>query len=160
MILKRNTPVLFLRLSNFKNNDFVLEHKKIILNNGMTWMLKLGRKIDKKYLEEIIKCNSGLIIKESGKENFNFYFCKLESIKYDNSSIFPEYYYDYLEDQYYDLDYAIKEGNWFKITEIIKIDEYDVDKFIISSTKTPLKRLAINSRAPYSFCETIDIINL
>lgn len=160
MILKKGTPILFLRLSNYKGNNFVIEHKKIIKENKFTWMLKLGRKIDKSYLKKVIECNSGIIIKESGKTNYNFYFCKLESVNYDDSLVFPEYYYDYLNNQFFDIDYAQKEGNWFKITSISKIEEKDIDKIVISSKKTALKNLAINSRAAYAFCEADNDIEI
>lgn len=153
MKIKNNQKFLFLRMSNFQNFDFFEEHNKIIEEKGYVWILKMGRKIDKNYLKELIKNDSGIIIKKPSRLDDRLFYCKLESIDYDNSSIFPDYYYDYLTYNGYKVsDLTNNNSCWFKISEISLIPESIADSLVVSKNNNSLKNAAINSRTPYIFC--------
>lgn len=154
MKLNDNQQFLFLRMSNFENYDFIEEHKKIIEEKGYVWILKTGRKIDRNFLNDLIKENSGLIIKKPSRTDDRLFFCKLESIDYDNSNIFPEYYYDFLTYQGFKItDINRNNSCWFKISEITLISDKEAEKLVVLKNNNSLKNAAVNSRTPYIFCK-------
>lgn len=156
MKLFNDAPYLFLRMSNFNDNDFINEHSKIIKDNGYVWVLKMGRKINKEYLKEIIKNQTGLIIKKPSRSDNRLFYCKLESIDYDNSNLFPDYYYDFLSYNGYKLSDLNNNSSWFKISEISLIPNDIIDNFVVSKNENDLKSAALNSRTPYIFCKYIE----
>ena len=153
MNIKNNQKFLFLRTSNFNNFDFIEEHNKIIKNNGYVWILKTGRKIDPNYLRELINEDSGIIIKKSSRTDDRLFYCKLESIDYDNSNVFPDYYFDYLTYNGFRINDINRNNScWFKISNISLIPNDIAEKLVVSKNNNKLKNAATNSRTPYIFC--------
>ena len=153
MNLKEDTPLLFLRLGSFMGFDTIDEHRKVINDKGFVWMLKIGRKINESYLEDIIKNNAGIILKKSSKNDKKLYYAKLDSINYDNSNVFPEYYYDFLSEYGYKISDLNKSNcNWFKVTDIYELNSSESNKIIVSKNGKSLEESAANSRTPYIFC--------
>ena len=154
MEFKNNQQFLFLRMSNFDKYDFIDEHTKIINEHGYVWILKTGRKIDKKYLKELIKSESGIIIKKPSRTDDKLYYCKLENIDYDNSEMFPEYYYDFLTYNGFKIsDINHDNSCWFKISSITPIPSDITKDLVVTKNNNSLLNAAINSRAPYIFCK-------
>lgn len=138
MNIKKNTKGLFLKISDYKNYDYAKEHYECYKRNGYVWMLKIGRTIKSDTINEIIKSNGVLIIKSTVKNGNQFYLCKIEKCVIDEEIVFPEYYYELFENEYYDLDDLKRNNTWLKINYMSPIDMEVVNKYIISSSKRPL----------------------
>lgn len=132
MKIKKNTNNIFVRLVDYNKNDYLEEHLKIFSKNGYVWLLKMGKNVSPDFLNEVIKNNGGLIIKKTAKNGNDFYFCKFESNKYDESTVYPEYYNEIFNE--YATSNKSSLGTWFKITEMKKLKVPDVKKFKTIST--------------------------
>ena len=148
-IIKKDTPVLFLRVSNYKNYDFIKEHMRVLKENGSVWILKIGRMMNLKFIDEVIEKDGGLILKSPVKSGNHFYYCKLtkDRLPEDESElIYPEYYTTFLDEQYYTIDDFKKDGYWYKIESMREIPEEKMYNFIFAKTKKELSKIALYSR--------------
>ena len=134
----KDTPCLFVRLVDYKKNDFIEEHIKVFNNNGVVWLLKMGKPAKADYIKEVIKNGGGLITKSTAKNGSKFYFCNILEYNDNEELIYPEYYNEIFENEYYQQEEIKSIGTWFKITNIIEISDEIVDKFATISTNRSL----------------------
>lgn len=153
MIIKEKTPNLFLRLTNFKEYDYINEHKKCLENNGFVWILKVGKFIDKEFLESIIKNGGGIILKTPKRTDNKYYFCKLESYRpYNEKIVFPDYYKEYLESEGLDLNTTLRNENWLKISSMIELSDSQAEKFVTIKSQNKVVN-CVRSRAVFMYIE-------
>ena len=131
MDIKKDCKCMFLRIPSFyRNLDVIEEHLDIFRKHKELWIMKMGKKPDQDYLEEVIKNNGGLIIKKASKFGNQFYFAKLESISPNNKLIYPEYYNEIFKNMNKKLEDTFEDSVWFKVTEIYKLTMDDVGTFV------------------------------
>ena len=159
MKIKKNTKGLFLKMSDYKNYDYSKEHFECYKKNGFVWMLKIGRSINPKTINEIIKNNGFLIIKSTVKNGNQFYLCKIEKCSIDEEIIYPEYYNELFKNEYYDLEELKRNNTWIKINFMKPIEMDIVNKFIISSSQKPLIEGCM-FRISHIFIENIEDIEI
>lgn len=151
-IIKNGTHHIFLRLNDFRGNNYIEEHRNVIGKYGYTWLLKMGKTINKEYLENIIEEKGGVILKSSAKRGNKFYYASLEStdISKDDKLIYPEYYEEYFNYEHYSLEKVITEGHWFKINDMIELSDENVNKFVINKGRKPMYECAIETRVVHT----------
>lgn len=151
--IKKRIPHIFLRLNDFNNNDYIQEHRDVINKYGFTWLLKMGKTINKDYLNDIVEKKGGLILKSSAKRGNKFYYAEVVStdISKEEKMIYPEYYNEYFDYEYYTIEQAKQEGYWFKITNIIEVDDEFIDNFIINNGGKPMLECALETRVVHMY---------
>lgn len=138
MKIKRETPVLFVRISDYKKYNYVEEHKKVLDKNGYVWLLKIGKKSNENFVKKVLENGGGLIIKSTAKHGHNFYYCTFTTNKVDDSLLYPDYYNEIFDDEYYDLEELKKSCSWFKIEKMVPLSEEQVKKFVVIKTRRNL----------------------
>lgn len=161
MKIDKKKPHLFIRINNYDNYDYILEHKKVIERNGFTWILKIGKTINKDFIESLVKEKTGIIIKSSKKLGNKFYYCKVEDVDPHNKKlIYPDYYEDYFWYEGYNLEDLVDNGYWFKITTMTEIPKNIVDKFVIIKSQKPLYDCATETRVVHMYIENNSAIEI
>lgn len=135
-------------MNMFQKYDFVTEHKKIIDENNYVWMLKLGKKISIKKLDEVLNSDGGIVLKFDEKHGGAFYYCHICDYvvgKPTAEMIYPTYYSEMIDDykskNYYFEDYSL-EGTWFKMDSFVELKRSDVEKLhLVLNDKSVLKVL-------------------
>lgn len=152
-IIKKETPHLFLRIGDYEHYDYIDEHMKVYKQYGYVWLLKIGKTINKEYLKSIIEKKGGILLKKPAKKGNQFYYADLISIDIncDKDIKYPSYYDEYLYYEGFNLDDVKKNGYWFKITNIRKIDNDIVSKFIINSNNKSMIDYALNTRVVHMY---------
>ena len=129
----KDTPHIFIRLNDFEGNNYIEEHIKVEKKYGYTWLLKVGKTINKNYLNEIIEKKGGIILKSSVKRGNQFYYCDLMSIDPTNEElVYPDYYNEYFVYGGYENSNIKEIGYWFKIKNIREISDDLVSNFVIN----------------------------
>lgn len=130
----KDTPCLFIRLIDYKKNNFIEEHMKTFKENGIVWLLKMGKPAKETFIKDVIKNGGYLITKATARNGNDFYICKIEEYSSDEIPVYPNYYKEIFEDGYYDTNDILKLGTWFKIVELEKVEDKIIDKFVTIST--------------------------
>lgn len=138
MKIKKDSKSLFIRLVDYKRNDFAEEHYKTFLEHKKVWILKMGRRLNEEFIKDVIKDDGCLIIKSTARNGNQFYICKLNELNQDEEYIYPEYYNELFEENSYELSGIKRLGTWLKIVDMKKIDRNTVEKFETISTKRSL----------------------
>lgn len=157
MIVKKETPALFLRVSNYGNYDFIKEHKKILDEKGYVWFLKMGRMMNQKIITEIIEKGGLLIMKSPVKSGSHFYLCKLVENKVPvnkNEIVYPKYYNEIFEYENYQFEDFLHDGYWYKITSMEEISGQELYNFIFYKNKRMVTPKAIYSRVVNFYLES------
>ena len=160
MEIKKETPHLFIRLNNYDNFNYIDEHIKCINEKGYVWMLKMGKTINRNYIDDVIKSGGGLIIKSSKKDGNQFYYCNIISVdpKAEKELFYPKYYDELFYYEGYKLETLIENAYWFKINSIIPINYSIVDKFVVGKNNKKLTNLASETRVVHMYTKNIDEI--
>ena len=132
--IKKGTPCLFLRVSDFKRYNFIEEHLKVLKENNYVWLLKFGKNVKSDYLNKLKETNGGLILKSSPKNGNKFYYCLYDNVEVDDSLLYPDYYDEVFEHENYSIDDLIKTQSWFRIIKIIPIPEKELKKIETTSS--------------------------
>jgi hypothetical protein len=138
MNIEKDSKHIFIRLIDYKKNNFMEEHLKAFEKKGYVWILKMGKPSKIDYLKEVIENKGGLITKSTARNGNKFYYCKLDSYTPDKTLYYPEYYKEIFEDGYYDISKPDSLGTWFKVTSITEIPDSTVNKFVTISTERSL----------------------
>lgn len=139
MKIKKDTRALFLKLSDYKSYNFVEEHKNKINENGFVWVLKLGKKINSKVLEDLYESKGGIIFRSSKRNGNKFYYCNLvKTPKLDDELIIPDYYYELLSAEGYTIEMVRNNGEWFKIDSMTELTDESIKKFVSVSSGNDL----------------------
>lgn len=132
MIIKKETPCLFLRIPSFyRNLDVIEEHLKVYKEKKEVWIMKMGKKPNEDFIKEIINKNGGIIFKKASKFGNNFYFGKLTSIRpNENNIVYPDYYNEIFNNMNRSLNVSFDDSVWFKVTDICELTKEEVDNFV------------------------------
>lgn len=152
-IINKETPHLFLRIGDYEDYDYIDEHIKVEKQYGYVWLLKIGKTINKEYLKRIIETNGGIILKKTAKKGNQFYYADLLSVDInDEKEIkYPSYYDEYLYYEGFSIDDVKKNGYWFKLSNIRKINNDTVSKFIVNSNNKSMINYALNTRVVHMY---------
>ncbi len=155
------TPHLFIRLNDFADYDFIEEHQKVIQKKGYTWLLKMGKSINQKFIEALYKNESAIILKTSAKKGNKFYYCKLLNKELKEEKIsFPDYYKEYLENDFISFEEALNNGFWFKVESITLMSYECANRFEIISSKKNMVDCAISTRVVHMYVENKEYIEI
>ena len=162
MKIKKETPHLFIRLNNYENYDFIEEHRKSLEKNGHVWILKIGKTMNRDYIDKVIKENGGLIIKSTKSKGNQFYYCKVISADPNSETElkYPSYYDEYLYYEGYDIEQLKKNAYWFKIVSMIPIEYSTVDKFVVGKFNKKLTGLALETRVVHMYTKNREEITI
>ena len=138
MIIKKDTPCLFIRLGDYNKNDFLEEHLKTLKEKGEVWLLKMGKPVKENFIKYVAEQKGGLILKSTSKHGNKFYYCIFEPDDFMDKKIFPDYYNDIFNDNYYFKSNLSELETWFKIKKIIYLNNEQVEKFKTISTDRSL----------------------
>lgn len=160
--IKKETPHIFVRISDYEKYDYIEEHNNILKKEGYVWLLKIGKTINRKYLSDVVKSNGGIILKTTAKKGNKFYYADLldTDINNDDNPIYPKYYDEYLYYSGYDISYAKENGFWFKISNLREISNDIVSKFILNGNKKEMLDYAINTRVVHMYVSNKEDINI
>lgn len=122
MKIKAGEKLLVLRFNNYKDYDFIEEHKRIIGTDGIVWILKLGKPVPDKTLNNILLGSAGLILKAPKSLGGKYYYCQMldaQNMKPKDGMNYPAYYKELLEDMFWHS----MDGTWIKVNEFIELNE-------------------------------------
>lgn len=150
MTIHTEQKCLVLRVNNFQNYSFVEEHKRTIEQTGYVWMVKLGKMLSDKSLEEIIECGGHLILKTPKKQNEAYYYAHLVEFMNGTSpkeAVFPDYYAEIAQQE------GMTEitGTWLKVDCIYPIENEKVEHFVLASNGKKLTDIVGVTRTSYLF---------
>ncbi len=151
LILEKKKRILVLRVNNFHQYNFIDEHKKCLETSTYVWMLKAGRPLADKSLDEVIKDGGYLILKEPKGSGNRYYACLISEVKQGHKSddmIHPAYYKELFADG---ISLA---GTWLKISGIIEIDEAHLSLFELVKNKKQMTEIVSTTRSPILFVTT------
>ena len=162
MKIKKDTPHLFIRLNNYEHFNFIDEHKKCLEDKGYVWILKIGKTINRNYINDIIESGGGLIIKSTKKDGNQFYLCRVLSAnpEDDKELYYPEYYNELFYYEGYNLNDLKRNAYWFKIDSMIPIDYNIVDKFVVGKFNKRLTSLALETRVVHMYTKNKEDITI
>lgn len=163
MKIKKETPHLFWRVSNYYDYDFIEEHKRTINQKGYVYALKLGRKVDSDFIKKVIEDDGAIIMKSPIKSGNKYYYCKVVDDKMPenkNDLIIPNYYDELLKYEGLSLEDFDESGRWFKIVSIKEIPEDTIYKFNFIKHDNPVTESAILSRTVHMYIKNPEEIEL
>lgn len=147
--------LLVLRFNDYKNNDFILEHRRIVEKNGAVWFLKLGKPVPRKALEDILLGTGGLILKAPKARGGKFYYCKMldaRNSKPDSDMIYPEYYKEMMDD----LFWFSFEGTWIKINGFRELNDSEILKLKLIRNNRLLPEVLMQTRTTMLYAYSTD----
>lgn len=150
--------LLVLRFSIYKKYDFIYEHELIIQREGAVWLLKLGKKVTNRALEDIMNSSCGLILKAPKAYGGKLYYCRMLDAKNmtpTEDMLYPQYYNELVQDMFwFSLD-----GTWIKVDSFVELDENTVSKLRLVSNDKPLEEVFMQTRTTTLYAySTEDII--
>lgn len=125
----------------------IVEHEKMIEQNGFVWYGKFGARISVSCKTMIMRSNDKrvLMIHSGTSKRYWFY---IDEISYEppEKTYVPPYYRDITETM----------KTWFKVTRIEKAEKNVMSKCIVVSSGSPLSTASRHSMSPYfiiDYCE-------
>ena len=138
-----NKKVIVLRINCYRDYDFIAEHNKIVDKQGGVWLLKIGRKIPERRLEDLIE-TSGILVLKADKRHGGVYFeTKLFEYYYGDPSesmYHPDYYDELINVLSYTRDVSVN-GTWLLIGKISKMEEERIRRLTLEKTGEPICKL-------------------
>ncbi len=117
MKINKDAKILVLRFNNYKKYKFIDEHSKILESNKSVWLLKGGKAINSKTMDNILSEGGHIILKEPKKDGGKYYYVHAREFyngKNKETFAFPCYYNEMIDD--YNCIYMEKlEGTWINI---------------------------------------------
>lgn len=154
MIIEKDTDMLLFRYSNYKRNDFISEHHKILTDEGFVWMLKLGKRSSIEKLRSIKDSGGWLLLRAPKAEGSKSYVARFIEISEEEPEdmCYPAYYNDILdgiEDNYMFLSEPAYQ--WFKLVLLEPMQEEDAEKIVVSKSKKKLDDVISTTRTAVMF---------
>ncbi|RHO30990.1 hypothetical protein [Roseburia sp. AM16-25] len=140
--MKSNKKTIALRFSdNFAPPDgTILEHQKMIDQNGFVWYGKLGNRISQKVANEIMSWDEPrILLIHSGKTKRYWVYISEIKLEIPDLSFVPEYY----------RNIASKFGGWFKIIRINEAPRDVLTNCVVASSGAVLGDASKHSMSPY-----------
>lgn len=153
MIIPINSKQAVIRYANVNGIKCIDEHQKVLDKEGYVWFGKIGAKVKKTILSDLLEKKSNYIILKAPKET---YFCTFtdfcEEIPKDNC--FPDYYksnFDSLDDF----------SMWFKITAMIPITNPEIlSNIVVISSRNRLSNACLQSMSAHFFTTNLEELSL
>jgi hypothetical protein len=137
MIIRKNQKYLVLRVGEYKRHSFINEHKAVIATYGYTWMLKLGKPIPERAINETVSANGVVIIRTPKKSGGKLYVCECTGSR--NGEPLPDYVFpDYYTALFSDYYWISKVGSWFCIKSISELEEAYHHELVLVKNQKPL----------------------
>lgn len=157
MKIPANKCIMTIRYTQYRNIDFITEHKKLVDRFGSVWMLKVGRKIPIVSLEEVARESGIIILKAPKVAGGQFYIAPL--ISYHNGMPlkdfnYPEYYEDMIDSQ---KEYEITlDGTWLEIGIISPLPADALNSMLMKKSGKKLLDVIGSTRTSimYAVCES------
>ena len=152
------TKMMLFRFSNYKNYDFIEEHRKVMTSKGCVWMLKVGRKTQKNKLEEILQAGGYILLRAPIKNEGKCYIAKFTEISEtlpSDKSMYPSYYGELLRD--YEFDSV--NTQLFKIETLEEISADNLQNVYLISNGKNVVEVINQTRTAFMFVENRQIIN-
>ena len=155
----QNTKMLLFRYSNYQKHRFIDEHLKIIQNAGYVWMMKMGKKTSVEKIQTIIKDGGYIVLKAPVADGSGFYIGRFvafsESLP-DDEKHMPEYYATIVDD----INFWDAPTQFFKLTDIIPLDEKYVNAFRLEKNKKRVVDVVNETRTAVMFIENEIDLNI
>ena len=157
MKIPANKCIMTIRYTQYRNIDFITEHKKLVDRFGSVWMLKVGRKIPIVSLEEVARESGIIILKAPKVAGGQFYIAP--QISYRNGMPlkdfnYPEYYEDMIDSQ---KEYEITlDGTWLEIGIISPLPADALNSMLMKKSGKKLLDVIGSTRTSimYAVCES------
>lgn len=144
--------MLVLRVNNYKNYNFVNEHRKLMEEYNTIWMFKVGRPLAQKSIDILMKNGGYVILKEPKASGNRYYICISDEIrqgKPNEKMIYPDYYKELYADG------ISMEGTWLRISEINEISKEALPYFELSKSHKKMTDVVNSTRSPILYVETM-----
>ncbi len=161
MIIEAGHRILVLRFNNYKEWNFIEEHRKLLKKHNYVWILKAGKPINISTMKNIIDEGGHLILKEPKNDGGRFYYMHI--LEFNNGMpqkeyIYPEYYKNMLEnEECYILESL--EGTWLKIDVVCEIN-HQVEHLKLISNGKRLDETLLKTRSSLLYVNTAEDIEI
>lgn len=149
MKFEAGKTILFLRYSNYRSKDFILEHEKLLNDRGEVWFLKVGKRIPNEKAEMVLRDGGNLVLRGPKSQGSSYYRAKIVDIHNGeplSKMVFPQYYYDLIHDDVFWATDSL-EGTWFKITEIERINPVIISHLKLVSNDRDIEDVINSTRS-------------
>lgn len=153
MLIKRDQPILVMRVNEFRSYSFIEEHCRVIKHYGEAWMLKIGKTIPERSLLSIHEAGSVLLLrtpKKTGGKWYASHFVDFHFGAADKSMIYPEYYHELQAS----IDELSLTGTWLKIDHLEEIDQCLLEHFSLIANKHSLVDVVNSTRTAYLYAKS------
>jgi hypothetical protein len=154
MRISAEKEVLVLRFNNYKKWNFIEEHRKILDEFGDVWILKGGRPITSKRIQEVMDGGEGiLILKEPKNDGGKYYMSSIIEVKTGKPHVDMKYpsYYDQMVDDYDCFAVESLTGTWIHIRKLINMNDADISHFHLISNGKELESVLASTRSSMLF---------
>lgn len=129
MKIKKDTPMMVFRFSDFRVYDFISLHEEVLNVNGFVWMLKAGRWHNADKIRTLIEFGGWMILKAPKGKGGKYYLTHFTEAETEapNDKYYPSYYKEFLNENGED-------GIWIKIDKITEMRMDDVQKFVVTKS--------------------------
>lgn len=156
--IQAKKKILVLRYSQFRNYDFLSEHKSIIDRLGYVWMLKLGKTVPEYRMKEILAETQAIILKAPKSQGGNYLIAVFDDFyngKAPKELLFPNYYNEMVDTSY---EYSL-EGTWIKTISVREMTNEEVKKIFLVSNDKNIEDVMKSTRSALLYAySTEDII--
>ena len=149
MIICANTNMMLFRFSNYKDHNFIDEHKSVLRTKEHVWMLKLGKKANPQIIKKIRQDGGWIILRTPKVDGSKCYLAHFTTTRETppEDKCFPTYYQELLDDQNIRFVYMEHSAQqWFRLTSIQLLDHQSVSSLITSKTSKNVEDLIKTTR--------------
>ena len=162
MRIEKGRKLLLIRFSNYRQFNFIQEHKSIIETNGSVWILKAGKQIPQTKLEELFSEPAPLIMK-APKETGGQYYVALVKGAFNGlprtDMKYPEYYSRMIDDENMWLLDSLM-GSWFCAEQIAELSSDTVKHLYLLSNNKPVTDVLGRTRTATLYISTETAIEI
>lgn len=153
MLMRANKRMMVLRVNQYKSYDIIKEHNKISAEIGYVWILKMGKPIPEKAIDDVIDDSGILILKMPKSKGGDFYYTKLTESCNGNPKpdyVYPPYYNEMVETPNFDHDYSLS-GTWLRVSKIKELPLETVKKLVLVNTGNSLIDVVNSTRTSFMY---------
>ena len=153
MFIKKQNPVLILRISNFRSFSFVEEHTKLLAAGEGVWILKTGKLIPEKALSSIIEAGGTLFLRTPKKQGGRWYLSHFDKYRIGEPSSdmnYPAYYQLLCSQEEIQSLY----GTWKQKKKIEEVGEDVVSHLTLRANGHSVLDIINTTRTAYLYAES------
>lgn len=150
MHIKSNSNLLLFRYSDYRNYDFITEHREIIDRYGAVWMMKIGRKSNPAKVQAVIEDGGFLILRAPKSKQGKYYIAHFESVMDEvpkETHLMPDYYARLKADALSDISSA----QYFYIRSIEPLPSHLVSDIVLQKTSEYVEDVIVKTRTAVMF---------